>query len=267
MKRIIIALFFISFAVCDFCSAKSLYTPQISAAINMYKHKNYTECLQVMHEAVQKDPSNVLAYYYIAISQARLGDTSKAEEAYQRVIDLNSSTQLTNYSKNGLECLHDSTKCRTEFNMDPSKKAMDKVNADMENKKIDTVKDIVNQKKNIQEVPAEYMRDFKDYSLPKNQIQNKSELPVPTKNEIADALDTLKRAGYQNYLPQPATMSSEMMQMVNALGTNNNNMNPMANFMPYMANSSDMAQPDPQLIQTMMMSSMMNGLTTDYSQR
>ena len=127
----------------------------------------------------------------------RLGEIQKAKDAYQRVIDINSSTQLTNYAKNGLECLSDSSKCKTEFSMDPSKKAMDKVNSDMELKKIDTVKDIVNQKKNIQEVPAEYLREFKDYSLPKNQIQNKSELPVPTADEVASALDTLKRAGYQ----------------------------------------------------------------------
>ena len=270
MKRIFIALTIIIFAAITYCEAKPTYTAKTNSAINMYKNRNYTECLQVMHEVVEEDPSNVLAYYYIAISQARLGDTEKAKEAYQRVIDLNSSTQLSNFAKNGLECLTDSSKCKTELNLDPTKKAMDTVNAQMEERKIQTVKDIINQKQNIQAVPIEYMQDFKDFSNPKNQIQNKSE--IPTKEEIADALDTLKRAGYQNYMPQPA-MNAEMMQMsmLNSLNNNNNNYNPMANFvpymMPYMMNSENSSQLDPQLVQTMMMSSMMNGLSSDFNQK
>lgn len=265
MKRIFIALTIIIFAAVTCCQAKPTYTAKTNAAIKMYKNKNYTECLQVMHEVVEDDPSNVLAYYYIAISQARLGDTEKAKEAYQRVIDLNTSSQLSKFAQNGLECLSDSSKCKSEFSMDPSKKAMDNVNSQMEERKIQMVKDIINQKQNIQEVPIEYMRDFKDFSNPKNQIQNKSE--IPTKEEIADALDTLRRAGYQNYLPQPA-MNAEMMQlnMLNSLNANNTT-NPMAGFMPYMMNSENASQLDPQLMQTMMMSSMMNGLYSDFNQK
>ncbi len=269
MKQIFIALAIIVFATANFCQAKSVFNAKTNSAIQMYKNKNYTECLQVMHEVVLEDPSNVLAYYYIAISQARLGDTEKAKEAYQRVIDLNSSTQLSNYAKNGLECLEDSTKCKSEFNLDPTKKAMDAVNKQMEERKIQTVKDIVNQKQNIQEVPIDYMRDFKDYSKPQNQLQNKSE--VPSKEEIADALDTLKRAGYQNYMPQPIAYTPEMLQisMMNSLNTNNgnNSFNPMASFMPYMINSQNSSSIDPQLMQTMMMSSMMNGLYSDFEQK
>ncbi len=265
MKRIFIALIVIVFAAAAGVQAKSMYTAKTNSAIKMYKNKNYTECLQVMYEVVNDDPSNVLAYYYIAISQARLGDTEKAKEAYQRVIDLNSSTQLSNYARNGLECLDDSSKCKTEFNLDPTKKAMDAVNSQMEERKIQTVKDIINQKQNIQEVPIEYMRDFKDFSNPKNQLQNKSE--VPTKEEIVQALDTLKRAGYQNYMPQPA-MNAEMMQlsMLNSLNSNNNT-NPMANLMPYMMNSENASQLDPQFMQAMMMNSMMNGLYSDFDQK
>jgi len=259
MKRFFLALAIILFASANICEAAPVMTPKTSAAIKMYKNKNYTECLQVMHEVVNEDPSNVLAYYYIAISQARLGDKNKALEAYQRVIDLNTSTQLSNYAKNGLECLDDPTMCKTEHNLDPTKQAIEAVNKQLEEKKIETVKDIINSKQNIQEVPIEYMQDFKDFSLPQNQIQNKSELP--TKEEIAQALDVLKRAGYQNYMPQPA-MSPEMMQfnMLNAMNTNNsqNTMNPMASFMPYMMNGQTASQMDPQFIQTMMMSSMMN---------
>lgn len=260
MKRILIAFVFIFFAFANISQAAPVINKQTNAAIKMYKNKNYTECLQVMHEVLEEDPANVLAYYYIAISQARLGEIEKAQEAYQRVIDLNTSTQLSKYAQNGLDCLADESKCKTEFNMDPTKRAIDAVNRQMEERKIDTVKDIINSKQNIQEVPIEYMRDFKDFSLPKNQLQNKSELP--TQEEIAEALDVLKRAGYQNYMPQPA-MTSEMMQlsMLNSMNNQSSQaMNPMAGFMPYMMNAQNPSQLDPQFLQTMMMSSMMGGM-------
>ena len=122
---------------------------------------------------------------------------------------------------------------------------------------------MVNQKNNVQDVPPEFLDGLKDYSLPKNQEQNKSE--VPTNDEILAALDTLKRAGYQSYMPQPA-MTPEMMQlsMLNSLNGNTNQAynNPMAGFFPYMMNNqTDTSNIDPQVMQTMMMSSMMNGLS------
>ena len=261
MKKILIILFLAVFAISGYASAKSYYNSQTASAIRMYKNKNYIECLQVMYDVVDKDPSNVLAYYYIAIAQARLGNADKAKEAYERVIELNASTQLSNLSRNGIECLEDSTKCKSAFTMSASQKALDSVNAQLEETKINSIKTMVNQKNNVQDVPPEFLDGLKDYSLPKNQEQNKSE--VPTNDEILAALDTLKRAGYQSYMPQPA-MTPEMMQlsMLNSLnGTANQSYNnPMAGFFPYMMNNQDMSNIDPQVMQTMMMSSMMNGL-------
>ena len=263
MKKLLMTLFLMSFIFAGSVNAASYYNAQTASAIKMYKNRNYIECLQVLYEVVDKDPSNVLAYYYIAIAQARLGKADKAKEAYERVIELNSSTQLTKLSQNGIECLDDVTKCKSEFTLSASQKAMDAVNAQLEEKKIDSIKTMVNQKNNIQDVPPEYLNGLKDYSLPKNQEQNKSE--VPTNDEILAALDTLKRAGYQSYMPQPA-MTPEMMQlsMLNSLNGNNNQNynNSMASFLPYMMNSqTDMSNIDPQVMQTMMMSSMMNGLS------
>jgi len=266
MKKFLFVLFVISFVICNVSFSKQTYNAQVNLGMQMYKNQNYTGCLQTMYDVVHKDPSNTLAYYYIAISQARLGDVTKAQEAYQRVIDLNTSSQLSKYSQNGIECLQDSTKCKSKITVGTSKKAIDNVNLKMEESRIEAVKDIVNQNKNVQGVPVEYMREFKDYSLPKNQLQNKS--AVPTKEEIADALDTLKRAGYQNYLPQPQMTKEQMqMSMINSLNANNGYNNQMNNYMPYMANPQEMSQMSPELIQTMMMGSMMNGLYTDYNQR
>ncbi|MCR4881916.1 MAG: tetratricopeptide repeat protein [bacterium] len=268
MKKVLISIFIIMFAISGYASAKSYYNAQTSAAIKMYKNKNYTECLQVMYDVVDKDPSNVLAYYYIAIANARLGKTDKAKEAYERVLEINSSTQLSNLSKNGIECLEDNSKCKGATSINPTEKAMEAVNQQMQDQKLNSIKNLVNQKNSVQEVPVDYLRGLKDYSLPENQQQNKSE--APTNEEILAALDTLKRAGYQNYMPQPA-MTQEMMQlsMLNSLNGNNNQNynNSMAGFLPYMMNSNtDMSQIDPQVLQTMMMGSMMNGLYTNFDQ-
>lgn len=262
MKKLLFALFIIIFAINSQCSAHSYYNEKTSTAIQMYKQQNYVECLQIMYEVVDEDTSNVLAYYYIAMAQARLGDSTKAKEAYERVIELNSSTQLTKLSQNGIECLADETKCKTAFSLDPSQKAMNEVNEQIQEKKIESIKTIVNQKNNIQEVPVDFLKDLKDYSLPENQQQNKSE--APSNEEILAALDTLKKAGYQNYMPQPA-MSPEMLQMsmLNSLNptSGQNYNNPMASFLPFMMNSPEaMSQIDPQVMQSMMMGSMMNGL-------
>lgn len=270
MKKIIFAFLMISFVFCEVVFSKPLYNAQVNSAIQMYKNKNYTECLQVMIDVVNQDPSNVVAYYYIAISQARLGNVDRAKEAYQRVIDLNTSTQLARYSRNGLNCLNQPEMCKSSLDFGSSKKALDNVSETIEENRIQAVKDIVNTKNNIQEVPVEYMKKFKDYSLPQNQIQNKSELPVPSKDEIATALDTLKRAGYQNYLPQPPLSAEQMqMSMINSINHQGNSgfNNPMANFIPYMSNSTDMSQVSPELIQSMMLGSMMQGLYTDNNQR
>ena len=263
MKKIFISLFLIMFFAAGYCSAQSYYNAKTSSAIKMYKANNYTECLQLMHEVVEEDPSNVLAYYYIAISQARLGQSEKAKEAYERVIDINSSTQLTNLSKNGIECLEDSTKCKTEFSLDPKQKAINTANENLEKKTIESIKNMVNQKNKAQDVPLDYLKELKDYSLPANQEKNKSE--VPTNEEILAALNTLKRAGYQSYMPQPA-MTSEMMQMsmLNSLNGNNNNYYNSMGYMPYMMTGMDPSQIDPQVMQTMMMSSMMNGLNMNF---
>ena len=168
--------------------------------------------------------------------------------------------QLTNLSRNGIACLDDATQCKSNVTISPTQKAMDAVNQKMEEEKINSIKSIVNQKNNVQEIPPEYMDGLKDYSLPANQIQNKKS-EAPTSEEILAAMDTLKRAGY---FSQP-TMTPEMMQMnmLNSLNGNNQSYynNPMMGFMPYMMNSENGGnQVDPQVMQTMMMSSMMNGM-------
>lgn len=52
-------------------------------AINKYKQKNYTGCIQDMDYIIQKGRPSDLVYYYKAISYAQLGMPDQARQAYE----------------------------------------------------------------------------------------------------------------------------------------------------------------------------------------
>ncbi|MDD3593632.1 MAG: tetratricopeptide repeat protein [Candidatus Gastranaerophilales bacterium] len=240
---------------------KQAYNSKLQEAIWMYKKMNYTGCMQLTLDVVEDDPSNVLAYYYLAISTARLGNKKKAVEAYNKVIEINSSAQLSNYAKNGIICIEKPAECPSGTTEgDPAKKAVDDVKKSIEQRKLDSVKDIINTKQDVKDVPYDYMKDFTDFSKP----QKKS--GQPAKEEIADALETLKRAGYGNFVqPQNFAMTPEMMQMSMLMGStgNNSGMNAM---LPYMMNMQGQTGQniDPQLMQSMIMGSMMQDMYSNF---
>lgn len=109
----------------------------------------------------------------------------------------------------------------------------------------------------------------------------------PTNEEILEAIEVLKRAGVnitvnstepaknniqdKNVNPSPAAAQVnpsayvnsdyEAINMMLGNGGNNNN-DPMMNMLPYMLNQNNEGKNiDPQVIQSLMMNSMMNGLS------
>jgi len=74
----------------------------LKQGIANYKESNYIGCLQRMAEVLSSDPSNALAHYYTGMSNIRLGNTSKGEESYIKVIKLNTNEHLTRLAKDGL---------------------------------------------------------------------------------------------------------------------------------------------------------------------
>lgn len=290
MKKVLLAFILSMFTTVGF--AASYYTQDVINAMKMYKARNYTECLQVMHQALEKDPSNVVAYYYVGLSQARLGEAEKAKEAYERVISLNTSSQLTKYAKDGIICIDTPENCPSGITLDPAQRIITEINYKMEKEKINTIKSTVNNNRSSSNVPREYVTDLKDFSSPDVQksekerykqlekiknsndaskettdsssLYKKSEATsqTPSKEEIADAFDTLKRAGYMNFNPQAMAMqySPEMMQMNMLMGMNGMNYNNTNEFSmyPYMMYSGQNQNYSPEMIKSMMMSSMVN---------
>lgn len=71
--------------------------------VEEYRKGNSQECLSIMENLEKKDPSNAYVEYYLAMSQAKLGNVDKAKEKYEKVILLNQDSQLVSYAKEGLK--------------------------------------------------------------------------------------------------------------------------------------------------------------------
>ena len=105
----------------------------------------------------------------------------------------------------------------------------------------------------------------------------------PTNTEVLEAIDVLKRSGLNitaenmssettdgttattsnSIDPSVFRPSQEMQQLNMMLGNGNNNNDPMMNMLPFMMNANNNGQKiDPQVIQSMMTSSMLNSLNS-----
>ena len=76
MKKSIIAL--LSVLIClstiTYTEAKSTTSnSSLASAIKLYKSGNYSQTYEVLHKIVEKDPSNAVACYYLAMTSAQIG--------------------------------------------------------------------------------------------------------------------------------------------------------------------------------------------------
>ena len=247
LKKIILGLAALAFMAIQTASfADQVPDSTIKSLVSKYKAQNYLGCIQASDKVIQKNPSNIFAYYYKGLSYYQLGKKDEAISAFEKVQALNSNKTLVEYSKKGIACLETPEECATygqaQSDLDlfiKFKKCYDKsVQAEVNKKKLDRIRENINDEL-------------------KNTDQ-KSE--VPTNDEIANAVKTLAKiginplaginAGYQN---------PEMMQMNMLLGNNNmnNGMGMNNNMLPMLLmNKEAMQNMSPEVIQSMMMNQM-----------
>ncbi|MFA6988773.1 MAG: hypothetical protein WC197_01780 [Candidatus Gastranaerophilaceae bacterium] len=291
MKKIFISLISFFIIASSVLAADAIKNPLLKNAIYQYKHGNYTGSFQTIQGVIEKDPSDTLAHYYLAITLVKLGQTDIAKAEYNKVIQLNTSSQLTNYAKAGITCIDDPNACSSTLTALTAPKTApssslpsvpvsasttnpslpsrpNDVNNFMEQKKLDNIKEMVNTGKSVNK---DKVQNFDDFSKYKNRSAK------PTNDEIVNAMEVLKNAGFSNFSTPSLNSNPEAMQMnmlmssmggMNGGGMNNNN-NAM-NMLPFlMAQQQDGKNIDPKLIQSMMMSSMMpsmSGFDTNNSQ-
>lgn len=279
-KKLLLAIAIIAIVgqIHSYASAASYGGGTTSIAIKKYKAGNYTGCLQDAQSIVSKDPSNAVAYYYMAMSYAKAGRKDEAIEAYKKVLSLKPNATLSDYATTGKRCLETPDKCYDTPESSDVDKAVaspfgdglsDAVRTNLEQKHLDAVRMEINRGDDVNNYK---FRQFKDYSNDRSDIKTEDKIAQekePTNDEIVAALRTLKKAGL-NPVAQTATnpyaqiantQNSEMAQLNMLMGSNNqgNNNNAMMNMIPYMLSQKDGqgSAYTPQMMQAMMMNSML----------
>lgn len=287
MKKQLLYLLGIVIILSKASYAYAKYSPvsnPVRIAISKYKHGNYTGCLQDCQNIVAKDPSNTIAYYYMAMSYVQAGKKDDAITSYGKVLSITVNPKLQEYAATGKRCLETPDKCHLDTATDSAD--LDKFIATPNDALSDTVKDSLNKRNldiikneinNGRDLDSYEFRKFKDYSPKRSQVDSENESVAqkkPTNDDIVAAIKTLQAAGIKPYAqnqttaPQPQDMqalnsqNAEMQQLKMLMGDNNNQDNSMLNMLPIMAaQSKDGANNySPQLMQAVMMNSMMNSM-------
>jgi len=68
-----------------------------------YRKGNTQECLGIMKSLEKKDPTNAYVEYYLAMSQAKLGNLDEAKTKYEQVILIDEDSQLVSYAREGIK--------------------------------------------------------------------------------------------------------------------------------------------------------------------
>ena len=265
---------------------ETVYYPNanIKSAVAKYKNGNYSGCLQELFSLTKKDPSNALAYYYMALAYTHVDMKDDAIEAYEKVISLNDNSFLTEYATKGRDCLTDGPACKApeetgntenpesgEESMDDLDKFINapygnglspQVNQENKEKELKRIQNTINKKNELDAKDVQQLRDFdnkKDFS---SQSEVTDKIAQVSDEEVLKAINTLKEAGLtlnvQNENFYNGYQDPQMAQMSMLLGNNNNN-NSMTNMLPMlMAQAQKGENADPRLIQAMMMNSMMS---------
>lgn len=213
-----------------FAGAAFADAPQekLKQAVLSYKNANYHECQQRMQEIVSNDPGNMLAHYYLALTDVQLHNNNGASKEYNSVISLDPNSQLASYAKLGLSYL------------EIPKNTVDKPPVKTESQNIEAPKTV------------------------KAEIVKQTANSTPSQDEVAHALEVLSKSGMnQNMDPNMMQMNALMGgngMMGYGMG-NNNSMNMMPLMMMYQ-NSNNSNHPDPAAMQTILSNMMMNSMNS-----
>lgn len=272
MKKI--ALVVITLFVASICSCyavqKVKVTPQVNSGISMYKQQNYTGSVQALKSAVDKNPNDVLARYYLAISYVQLGMRKEATDAFDEVVKRDKEIGgLAKLSQQALDCYADETKCASKKDdMGAFIKSGDFLYKDAKQKiqgaQLKQIMDTINSgEKNL---------DFTNYRL----LNDASDV-MPTDEEVANAVRVLAKVGFNPYAQNAinpavyqAGVSPQLAQLA-IMGQTPQTGTNYANVIPYLmsqgADATGNSKIDPRLLQSMMMNQMIPNFGFDNQNR
>ncbi len=229
----------------NYASAKTTSNVSLASAIKMYKAGNYSQCYAALNNIVKKDPSNAVAYYYLAITSAQIGKKDEAISNYEKVITLSPNSQVGIYATKGKTCLETPDKCNEESETSALDSFVqskfgsgfsDEVRSEYERQKIENLMREMNRKNEI--TPSQF-KEYKDFSS-----------EAPTNDEIVSALRVLQRAGLSDILA-----GNNRFNEMSLLTGGQNNSNSVLNLL--MGNNNNSLSP--QIIQSLLTNQMTTG--------
>ena len=233
------ALVLTSIIVCaltvNIATAKTTSNQSLASAIRLYKAGNYVQSYTAFSDIVKKDPSNAVAYYYLAMTSAQVGKKNEAIENYDRVLTLRPNGRLANYAQKGKICIETPDKCHEPIVKSPFGSGFSQeARSEFERQKIQNLMREINRGNDI---PPQKFREYKDFSS-----------EVPTNDEIVTALRTLQRAGLGNMINGGSGYNSDLSLLMDSQNNNNNNSYYLLNSLFGSGNGNI----SPQLIQAML---------------
>ena len=264
---------------------RSSYTPQIRQAINCYKVKNYTSCLQILKNVEKKEPYNSVVTYYLGLANLKLGKKDEALNYFKSTSLLDPYSVVGKYAKQTMESITNPeaiNDIKVEIDevssfIKSGKKVAPEVINQMSKQRLEAEKEEINSdvKKQTEELKRQQIRERQRQNINNNMSSNE-----PTNDEIAQAVKTFQKLGLnpfnsqgaQNYSQmtpqqrqQMQSINNDMMQLSMLMGqANNNSNNNMMNMLPFMMMQNNSPNSNfkmtPEMIQTMMMSQMMPNL-------
>lgn len=266
-----------------------VYYPNASmkSAVTKYKKGNYTGCLQELYTLVKKNPKNAMAYYYVALAYTKVGCKQQADNAYQKVIALNSNPVMVDYATRGRNCLAGNVACgASNIKIGEGEQKLDdldkfiaapygngmspEMNKQYKQQQLDAIQNKINNGQTLSPQDIQKMKELqndKSEAIFEDKLAMADNNTMPSNEEVLGALDVLKRAGLnistnsESSTAQPAYTPDPQIQQMSMMlnGNNNNNNDPFMSMLPYMMEGEG-KNVNPQLIQTMMVNSMMNSI-------
>jgi tetratricopeptide (TPR) repeat protein len=98
----------------------SKYYPNASLKSAIYKYKvgNYTGCLQELYSFIKnpKNVNNAYAYYYMGLAYSKIGESTAAQNAFQKTINCDAKGKLLELAAKGRDCISGGPYCQTPVN-------------------------------------------------------------------------------------------------------------------------------------------------------
>lgn len=236
-KKLLMLLGVVVLSSMVYTEAKSATSSDLTNAIKMYKAGNYSQCYVTLERVIAADPSNALAYYYMAMTSAQIGRKDEAIDNYEKTLQLApEKNNLSKFAAKGKRCLETPDKCQDslyeslEDEFIQSKVAprfSTKVRGDLEKLRIEQMMRDINRNS---EIAPQKFKEYKDFSSMNNS-------DVPTNDEIVAAMRVLQNAGFGSLYNNSADLalfpnsidrtsvgmmgSSMNPQLIQALITNN----------------------------------------------